>query len=214
VNLSRRTSIRNAALLAIVFAIAARRCGDARARMINAPNLLSLSRLLAAPAIVLLMMESRFDWCFAIFVFAGITDALDGWIAKRFDARTDLGAYLDPLADKTLVVSTYLTLGLLGHLPGWLVVLVIFRDVLIIGGAMVAYLMLGSFKSEPMMISKLNTAVQLILVVAVLAHLGIGFGTPLVDRVLAFVAGGTTIASGLAYLWQWGGRLARADSGL
>lgn len=179
--------------------------------MINIPNILSLARLLSVPVAIMLMLDGNFTACFWLFVAAGITDAIDGWIAKTFDARTAFGAFLDPLADKALVVSTYLMLGWLGHIPGWLVVLVVFRDVLIIGGAMVAYLMLGDFHSRPLAISKLNTAVQIALVAAVLARLGIAIGHPTLDWVLVHVAAATTLASGFAYLWEWGRRLARAD---
>lgn len=175
------------------------------------PNLLSLARLLAVPVALMLMLDGAYALCFWIFVAAGVTDAVDGWIAKTFDARTALGAYLDPLADKALVVSTYLMLGWLGHIPGWLVVLVVFRDVLIIGGAMVAYFMLGDFHARPLWISKLNTAVQIALVGCVLARLGIAVGHPLFDWVLVHVAAATTVLSGGAYLWEWGRRLARAD---
>ncbi len=181
--------------------------------MINLPNILSFARLLAAPVAIMLMLEGRFTACFWLFVAAGVTDAVDGWIATRFDARTEFGAYLDPLADKALVVSTYLMLGYLGHIPSWLVVLVVFRDVLIIGGAMVAYVILGDFRSRPLIISKVNTAVQIALVAIVLARLGLDIGQPKFDLALAYVAGATTFLSGFAYLWQWGRRLARADGG-
>ncbi|MFM8679882.1 MAG: CDP-alcohol phosphatidyltransferase family protein [Alphaproteobacteria bacterium] len=179
--------------------------------MINIPNILSLARLLSVPVAIMLMLDGNYTACFWLFVAAGVTDAIDGWIAKTFDARTEFGAFLDPLADKALIVSTYLMLGWLGHIPGWLVVLVVFRDVLIIGGAMVAYLMLGDFRSRPLAISKLNTAVQIALVAAVLSRLGIAVGHPMIDWALVHVAAATTLASGFAYLWEWGRRLARAD---
>jgi cardiolipin synthase len=179
--------------------------------VINIPNILSLARLLSVPVAIMLMLNGEFGVCFWLFVAAGVTDAVDGWIAKTFDARTALGAYLDPLADKALVVSTYLMLGWLGHIPGWLVVLVVFRDVLIIGGAMVAYFMLGDFNARPLAISKVNTSVQIALVGAVLARLGTGFGHPGLDWALVLVAAATTLLSGGAYLWQWGRRLARED---
>jgi cardiolipin synthase len=175
------------------------------------PNILSLARLLSVPVAIMLMLDGSYALCFWLFVAAGVTDAVDGWIAKSFDARTALGAYLDPLADKALVVSTYLMLGWLGHLPAWLVVLVVFRDVLIVGGAMVAYFMLGDFRSDPLAISKINTAVQIVLVGAVLARLGLDIGAPVLDWVLVHVAAATTLLSGGAYLWQWGRRLASAD---
>jgi len=179
--------------------------------VIYVPNILSFARLLSVPVAIMLMLDGNFTACFWIFAAAGVTDAVDGWFAKTFDARTQFGAFLDPLADKALVVSTYLMLGWLGHIPGWLVVLVVFRDVLIIGGAMVAYLMLGDFHSRPLAISKLNTAVQIALVAAVLARLGVAIDHPSIDWVLVHVAAATTLASGFAYLWEWGRRLARAD---
>ena len=165
--------------------------------MIYIPNILSFARLLSVPVAIMLMLDGNFTACFWIFVAAGVTDAVDGWFAKTFDARTQFGAFLDPLADKALVVSTYLMLGWLGHIPGWLVVLVVFRDVLIIGGAMVAYLMLGDFHSRPLAISKLNTAVQIALVAAVLARLGVAIGHPSIDWALVHVAAATTLASAM-----------------
>lgn len=185
--------------------------GPGNRPVINLPNILSFARLLSVPVAIMLMLDGRFELCFWIFIAAGVTDAVDGWIAKTFDARTEFGAYLDPLADKALVVSTYLMLGWLGHIPGWLVVLVVFRDMLIIGGAMVAYVILGDFRSRPLWISKVNTAVQITLVGMVLARLGISLGHPMVDQALVYLAALTTVLSGAAYLWQWGRRLARAD---
>ncbi len=178
--------------------------------MINVPNILSFARLLAAPAAVMLMVDGRFGFAFALFVAAGITDGIDGWWAKRFDARTEFGAYLDPLADKALVVSTYLTLGYLGHIPAWLVILVVFRDFLIVGGTMVVWLILGEFSPSPLVVSKINTAVQIALVAAVLARLGFGLEIAGLVSGLIVVAGVTTIASGLAYVIEWGRRLAQA----
>jgi cardiolipin synthase len=175
------------------------------------PNILSLARLLSVPVAIMLMLDGSYALCFWLFVAAGVTDAIDGWIAKTFDARTALGAYLDPLADKALVVSTYLMLGWLGHIPAWLVVLVVFRDVLIVGGAMVAYFMMGDLHARPLAVSKLNTAIQIALVGAVLASLGLGFGHPVIVWLLVHLAAATTVLSGGAYLWQWGRRLARAD---
>jgi cardiolipin synthase len=178
--------------------------------VISVPNILSFARLLAAPAAVLLMLDARFGAACALFVAAGVTDAVDGWWAKRFDARTEFGAYLDPLADKALVVSTYLTLGYLGHIPAWLVILVVFRDCLIVGGTVVVRLVLGEFTPSPLTVSKINTAVQIALVAAVLTRLGLGLEIAPLIAVLVVLAGATTIASGLAYVFAWGRRLAQA----
>ena len=101
---------------------------------LNLPNLITLARLLAVPLAVWLILDERYALAFWVFVGAGISDALDGYIAKRFDSRTRLGALLDPAADKALLAGVYVTLAIAGQLPDWLVFLVVFRDVLIIGG--------------------------------------------------------------------------------
>src|SRR5437762_7574935 len=98
------------------------------------PNLITLARLLSVPVTVWLIVDERYGAAFWLFIGAGVSDALDGFIAKRFDRRTRLGALLDPAADKVLLVSVYVTLGIAGQLWAWLVVLVVFRDVMIIGG--------------------------------------------------------------------------------
>src|SRR5260370_4856839 len=101
---------------------------------LNLPNVISLGRLLLVPLAISLILDGRYYAAFWIFVIAGVSDAVDGFIAKRFDRRTRLGALLDPLADKVLLVSVYVTLGVSGQLWTWLVVLVVFRDIMIVGG--------------------------------------------------------------------------------
>jgi cardiolipin synthase (CMP-forming) len=181
--------------------------------VISLPNIVTLARLLSVPLIVWLMLDGEMDIAFWVLIAAGVSDAIDGYLAKRFNARTEFGAYLDPLADKTLLVATYLTLGWLGHLPSWLVILVVFRDLLIIGGALVVHAMTQSFKSRPMMISKINTALQIVLVTFVLARLGIGFGDYGITRVLIVAVAASTVLSGGAYLVYWARRLARLEGG-
>src|ERR1700746_4171210 len=106
---------------------------------LNLPNLISLGRLLLVPLASSLILDGNYWAAFWVFVVAGISDALDGFIAKRFDRRTRLGALLDPLADKVLLVSVYVTLGVAGQIWTWLVVLVVFRDVMIIGGVLFVF---------------------------------------------------------------------------
>ena len=101
----------------------------------NLPNLITLARLLAVPLVVFLILQGLMTAAFWMFFAAGISDAVDGYLAKRMDAVTELGTYLDPIADKTLLVAVYVTLGIAGHVPTWLVILVVSRDLLIIGGA-------------------------------------------------------------------------------
>ncbi|MBI3708654.1 MAG: CDP-alcohol phosphatidyltransferase family protein [Proteobacteria bacterium] len=175
------------------------------------PNVFSFSRLLSVPVAVWLMIDGHMTAAFWLFVAAGVTDALDGYIAKRFNSRTELGAYLDPLADKTLLVGAYLTLGWLGHIPAWLVILVVFRDLLIVGGAIVVHAITQAFVSKPMTVSKVNTACQIALVAMVLAKLGLNFGDPVAITILVALVAATTVISGLAYLVHWTRRLNHKD---
>ena len=175
------------------------------------PNLFSLARLLSAPVWVLLMLDGETTVAFWLFFAAGLTDAADGYIAKRFNARTELGAYLDPLADKALLISAFVTLGYLGALAPWIAILAVFRDVLIVGGAMIEHTITQSFKSRPNWVSKFNTLCQIGLIVFVLAQMGLGFSEPGLTSALVVLAGATTVASGAIYMIEWGRRLARFE---
>ena len=107
------------------------------------------------------------------FVFAGITDAVDGYIAKRFDQRTELGAYLDPLADKTLIVSIYVSLAIFGFIPPWLVILVVSRDFMIVGGVLLSTFVDKPLAIQPLLVSKANTLAQIVFAALVLASKGL-----------------------------------------
>lgn len=165
----------------------------------HVPNALTILRLCSVPLIVWLMAEGAMAAAFWLFVAAGLTDAVDGAIARLFDAKSRLGMWLDPLADKVLLVSIYLTLGVQDHIPLWLVVLVVLRDVLIVLYAVV-YVLAGAFSGTPLFISKINTAVQIVLAALVLAYLGPGWGGPVLIEIFVIVVGVTTVASGAAYL--------------
>ena len=169
----------------------------------NAPNLITLARICAVPLLVWLILDNHFAAAFWVFVAAGISDALDGFIAKRFNLVTVLGAYMDPVADKALLVSAYVTLGHSGHIDTWLVILVVFRDALIIGGTILFHTLDRPVSMQPLMISKLNTAVQIVLVCVVLAEIGIGAPTFDLLPVLTIITAVTTVASGVAYLCRW-----------
>ncbi len=177
--------------------------------MISFPNLLSFARLLSVPLIVWLVLDGRMNFAFWLFVAAGVTDALDGFVAKHFNAKTELGSYLDPLADKALLVGIYLTLGWLGHIPLWLVILVAFRDLTIVGGALLEQTLTQSFKSQPMMVSKINTTLQIGLAALVLARLGLGFDDWGLTGALVLAVAITTVLSGLTYLIEWTRRMGR-----
>ncbi|EWY39983.1 CDP-alcohol phosphatidyltransferase [Skermanella stibiiresistens SB22] len=169
------------------------------------PNIISMGRLLSVPLAVWLILEGRLDWAFWLFIAAGLSDAVDGFIARSFRSRTMLGGFLDPIADKALLVSVYLALGHTGYLPLWLVILVVFRDILIVGGVLLLYTLKESFAMQPSFISKVNTTVQIALVALVLSTFGLGLTEPPVDLawitpIMIWVVTVTTVWSGLGYV--------------
>jgi cardiolipin synthase len=180
----------------------------------NLPNLITLARLLVVPLAVWLILVGRYGLAFWIFVAAGASDALDGFIAKRFDRRTRLGALLDPIADKTLVVSLYVTLGLAGELPNWLVILVVFRDTMIVGGFLLTQSIAVPKRYDPLYISKINTALQITLLGFALARLGLGADAGLLTALLVYAVAATTTASGLSYLVRWARIIGRSEQAL
>src|ERR1700746_2953732 len=178
---------------------------------LNLPNLISLGRLLLVPLAISLIVDGRYWAAFWVFVVAGISDALDGFIAKRFDRRTRLGALLDPLADKALLVSVYVTLGVAGQLWAWLVVLGVFRDVMIVGGFLLIQVIATFPKPfHPLFISKINTGVQVVLVGYVLARRGLGADAGPIDFALSIAVAVATVVSGISYLVRWARILARS----
>ena len=177
----------------------------------NLPNLITLGRLLSVPVVVWLILGDQYLWAFWVFVAAGISDAADGFIAKHFNAETELGQFLDPIADKALLVSVYLALGHAGQLATWLVILVVFRDCLIVVGAVLFQTLIRHLTVQPLLVSKLNTTAQIVLAAAVLGVLGFqlnAFCVMVVD-ILAYIVAATTLLSGGAYVVKWS-RLAAA----
>ena len=167
------------------------------------PNLITIGRLLLVPIIVWLMITDRFLAAAMIFVLAGLSDGVDGFIAKRFDLVSDLGAYLDPLADKALLVFVFLTLGFKGLLPVSLIVLAVSRDILIIGGVILAWMLGHPMGMHPLWVSKANTVAQILLVAIVLGErAGMSGLHPLIWPAV-LVAGGLTVVSAAAYVVAW-----------
>jgi cardiolipin synthase len=169
---------------------------------LSLPNMITLLRLCAVPAAVWLIIKGRLDLAFWVFVGAGLSDALDGWIARRWNLRSALGELLDPVADKALLVSVYVTLAMIGVLPDWLAILVVFRDVLIVGGVVVFYLLGTPRPIEPILISKANTALQIGLAAVALFLAGFGLSAPPLLEALVWGVAATTVASGAAYVWR------------
>ena len=127
----------------------------------NFANIITVVRLLITPIIVWLIFSSYYGLGLIFFVFSGLSDALDGFIAKQYNQRTILGSYLDPVADKVLIVSSILALGYMGAIPPWLIILIVSRDLAILGAVIISWLVERSLKIEPIISSKINTFLQI-----------------------------------------------------
>ena len=170
----------------------------------NLPNIISLGRLLSVPVVIYLILNDFMTAAFWLFIAAGISDGVDGYLAKALGQSSALGAYLDPIADKVLLVGVYLTLGQAGHLPTWLVIMVVFRDLIIVGGIILLHISNSGIRMRPLLISKVNTAAQIALIALVLVELGSKIDLGGFLNVLIYVVGATTIASGASYIINWG----------
>jgi len=178
---------------------------------LNIPNFISLGRLLMVPVVVWAILDDRMALAFWIFVGAGLSDAVDGFLARRMSCISVVGEFLDPLADKALLMSIYVALGTEGYLPNWIVILVVSRDVLIIGGATLYQLLTGNLKMTPLYISKINTVVQIVLAGFVLGSNGLGVEAELPITVLVLLAGVTTLVSGGSYVVGWSAKAASLE---
>lgn len=167
------------------------------------PNIITLVRFFLVPCVVLALVGGNMGWAFLGFLVAGVSDGVDGFIARQFDQRSELGAYLDPIADKLLLVCVFVVLGYLGELPLWLVVTAVSRDALIIGGVMLATVMGNPVAMKPLFVSKANTAFQILLVLVVLAELASGWNGGALRRTLIYISAFLTVASAAAYLVGW-----------
>ncbi len=169
--------------------------------MIYIPNLLTLARIGLVPWLVVLLQNEQYGWSLTVFLIAGLSDGLDGYIAKRFNATTYLGSILDPIADKTLLVTSYIMLSVLEIVPFWLMVVVVFRDIVIIGGNLLMILFFSSMEMRPLLISKLNTVVQIFYIVLVLASLSFGWVYPGFVAAIGIFVAITSVLSGLSYVY-------------
>ena len=136
----------------------------------NPANLITLGRVILVPVVFWLLVSGHLKGAFFLFMLAGVSDAVDGYLAKNFDWQTDLGAYLDPLADKLLIVSIFLALGVSAQLPSWIVVAVVARDFLIVAAVMMALLLGRPMRVRPILVSKANTVSQIVLAAVVMAN--------------------------------------------
>jgi len=152
------------------------------------------------PVTVWLILNDFILAAFWLFVVAGISDAVDGYLAKRWDQVTELGSYLDPVADKALLVSIFITLGVQGYLENWLVIMVVFRDAMIVGAVILFQTMVRSLEMTPLFISKVNTVAQIGLAALVLGASGFGIDTGLFKELMIGIVAVTTLVSGVSYL--------------
>lgn len=174
------------------------------------PNFITLARMMMVPVVVYLIITGQPAWAFWLFLLAGASDAVDGFIAKQFNQATLLGAYLDPLADKLLLISIYVTLGIIGAFPVWLVILVVSRDILILMAFLVSWLIGTPLRIKPIFISKANTAGQIVLAGVELAELGPEWSIGDLREVLIYLVAALTVASLYAYFATWMRHLASA----
>jgi cardiolipin synthase len=170
---------------------------------VSIPNIITLGRILLVPIIVWAIASNQMEIAFAIFVIAGVSDAVDGFLAKRFNMASELGALLDPLADKTLLVSIFVALGIWGAIPRWLVILVVSRDIMIVGAVIVSWLFNKPIPMKPLMVSKLNTGAQVAFAALVLAALGFGFDSSPYEAILMAVVAILTLLSVAFYVVEW-----------
>ncbi len=167
------------------------------------PNLITLGRIFSVPLLVWLIIATRYDLAFLVFLLAGLSDAADGYLAKRYAWTTELGAYLDPIADKALLVSIYVSLGFFHQLPGWLVIAVVSRDILIVGAMMLSWMLGKPMPVRPLLVSKANTVAQILLAGVVLADLAFMLGLQPTAQALIWITACLTGLSAAAYLVDW-----------
>jgi cardiolipin synthase len=167
------------------------------------PNAVSLLRIALVVPILLLILDGRFGIALVLFLIAGFSDGVDGYLAKRFDWHTRLGALLDPVADKLLVAGTFIMLTYTQHIPLWLAAVVILRDVVIVGGATAYNFLVRPVEGEPSRISKLNTALQLMFLLFVLSRAGFGWPEQISLTVLGAAILITVVISGVDYVLRW-----------
>lgn len=173
------------------------------------PNLISIARVILVFPVIWLLLNHYYQSAMLLFFVAGISDALDGFLARQFKWQSRLGGILDPLADKFLLVSAYLCLGWLQALPWWLIGLIVLRDVVIVVGAVAYNFRIQQLEAQPSLISKLNTGLQIFLVLLVVYGLGFSSEFSWIVPWMTWFVALTTILSGLDYVVNWGGKARR-----
>jgi cardiolipin synthase (CMP-forming) len=170
---------------------------------VTVANMITILRFVLVPGVVYALLSGRMDWALAGFLIAGISDGVDGFVARHFNQRSELGAYMDPMADKLLLVSVFVVLGLMDELPLWLVIAAVSRDALIVCAVLLSTIMGMPVAMKPLMVSKANTLIQIVLAAVVLAELAFETAFGPLRTGLIFLSGALTVASAAAYLVAW-----------
>ncbi|BAF86935.1 MULTISPECIES: CDP-alcohol phosphatidyltransferase family protein [Azorhizobium] len=175
----------------------------------NLPNLITIGRLIIVPVVIWAISADLPQLALGLFLLAGLSDAVDGFIARRFNMRTELGAYLDPLADKALLVSIYVTLAISGDIPRWVAIAVVSRDLMIVGAIVLSSVLAKPVVIRPLAVSKVNTAVQIAFAALVLSRESFDFAWTRPYQLGLVAVGGLTALSAAAYLAAWMRHMAR-----
>ncbi len=171
--------------------------------LVHLPNLISVGRLVFVPIIIAQILDRNWPGVFVCFVIAGLSDAVDGFIAKRFRLTSELGAHLDALADKALLISIYIALAVAAIIPAWLTLVVVSRDVMIVAAVLVAFVLGRPMAIRPLWISKANTTMQIGYAAAVLASLTFAIERGMAFQIALWLVAALTVASAAAYLARW-----------
>lgn len=167
------------------------------------PNILTVGRILAVPPLVYLLLSGNYFWALVLALAAGVSDLLDGWLARRFGWQSRFGGFADPLADKLLMLASYLTLAWLGELPWWLVAVILSRDLVIVCGGVIYHVRFEPVTADPTQLSKFNTFCQVLLMWAVLVRLA---GVPLpmeLQQGLVWLVAALALLTLVQYVWIW-----------
>jgi cardiolipin synthase len=167
------------------------------------PNFITIGRLFLVPLVIMMIVQGHWQMAFGLFVVAGVSDAVDGYLARHHGMASELGAYLDPIADKALLVSIYLALAIVSIIPAWMAIIVIFRDVIIVAAVILAWVLGNPMEIKPFIISKLNTAAQIAFAAALLAAKAFGVSLGFWFDVSITLVAALTLGSAAAYLAFW-----------
>jgi len=167
------------------------------------PNAISIMRIMLILPILALFVNDEFGWALTLFIIAGLSDGVDGYVAKKYGWNTRLGAFLDPAGDKLLVAWSFGTLAFLGHIPVWLAVIVILRDVVIVAGSFMYHYLVRRLEGEPTFISKLNTGLEFAFLIFVMARAGFGGPEEITITIVGAAVLVTVVISGYDYVSNW-----------